>query len=190
MHTNFLIFLWFISTNVSHGSVISPLYCIFTHLSHAYANGICLGLSGQSIEHIVNTDLSCTGCSLRNVAVSLCCQTCCWKAMKEVASFLIINLGLMITLISNLGLLLLRRTTGSTRSRNNQRRRLGSGYWTRRKVYWRRREISRTGYIAEALQDSIKQRIYSQSEPQERKEMLTKPYSNILKMNSHAVSGG
>ena len=57
-------------------------------------------------------------------------------------------------------------------------------------VYWRQREISRTGYIAEALQDSIKQRIYSQSEPQERKEMLTKPYSNILKRNSHAVSGG
>ena len=121
--------------HVAIRSVISPLYFIFTHLSHAYANGIGLGLCGQSIKHIVNTNLSSTGCSLRNAAVSLCCQSTCWKAMKEVASFLIINLGLMITLISNLGLLLLRRTTGCTRTRNNQRRRLGSGYWTRRKVY-------------------------------------------------------
>ena len=104
-------------------------------------------------------------------------------------SFLII-FGLLMTLITYLGLLMLRRTTKYTRTRVKQRRRLGSGYWTRRRVYWRRREISRTAYIAEALQSSIKQRINSQSELQKRKEeMLTKPCSDIMKRNGHAVNG-
>ena len=111
--------------------------------------------------------------------------------MEEVAYFLIIYFGLMISLINILGLLLLRRVTGYTRTRNKQRRRLGSGYWTRRRVYWRRRKISRTAYIAEAVQGSIKQRIYSQAESQKRKEeLLTIPCSDILKSDSQAVNKG
>ena len=41
------------------GSVISPLYCIFTHLSHAYANqGICLSLCEQPMKLITNSLVS------------------------------------------------------------------------------------------------------------------------------------
>ena len=45
-------------------------------------------------------------------------------------------------------------------------------------------------YIAEALQGSIKQRIYSQSESQRKnEEMSTKPCSDIMNRNGHAVNG-
>ena len=108
------------------------------------------------------TNVSCTSWSLRKAVMSFCwhCRWC--KVMEEAASFLIINSGLMITLISNLGLLLLMRITGNTRTGNKQRRRLGSGYWTRRRVYWWRKEISRTAYIAEAIQGSMRRRLYRQ----------------------------
>ena len=75
------------------------------------------------------------------------------------------------------GILLWRRIRKYyTSTRVSQRRRFGSVYWSRRKIYWRQRDISRTGYIVEALHGSIKQGIYSKSESQERKEeILTKP---------------
>ena len=150
--------------------------------SHDITSGNVLGPVGQPILREDESVLSSKDRTddsrvmqqeqVRNAAVSLCFRSSCWKAMEKVASFLIINYGLMISLINNLGLLLLRRVTGYTRTRKKQRRRLGSGYWTRRRVYWRRRKISRTAYIAEAVQGSIKQRIYSQAESQKRKEEL------------------
>ena len=113
----------------------------------------------------------------------------CGKPTKQTAS-LLISCGLMITLTSYMGLLLFRKISGYTRTRVKQRRRLRSGYWTRRRIYWRRRNISRTEYIAEALQGSIKQRIYCLSESQERQEeMFTKPCSDTLMRNGLAVSG-
>ena len=90
----------------------------------------------------------------------------CGKPTKQTAS-LIISCGLMITLTSYMGLLLFRKISGYTRTRVKQRRRLRSGYWTRRRIYWRRKNILRTAYIAEALQGSIKQRIYCLSGSQE-----------------------
>ena len=96
----------------------------------------------------------------------------------------------MITLTSYLGLLLFRKISGYTRTRVKQRRRLSSGYGTRRRIYWRERNISRTEYIAEALQCSIKQRIYCLSDSKERQEeVFTKPCPDILMRNGLAVSG-
>ena len=113
----------------------------------------------------------------------------CGKPTMQTAS-LLISFSLMITLTSYLGLLLFRKRSGYTRTREKQRRRLRSGYWTRRRIYWRRRNISRTGYIAEALQCSIKQRIYCLSDSQERQEeVFTKPCPDILMRNGLAVSG-
>ena len=113
----------------------------------------------------------------------------CGKPTKQTAS-LLIRYGLIITLTSYLGLLLFRKISRYTRTREKQRRRLRSGYWTRRRIYWRRRNISRTGYIAEALQCSIKQRIYCLSDSQERQEeVFTKPCPDILMRNGLAVSG-
>ena len=112
----------------------------------------------------------------------------CGKPTKQTAS-VIISCGLMITLTSYMGLLLFRKISGYTRTRVKQRRMLRSRYWTRRRIYWRRRNISRTEYIAEALQGSIKQRIYCLSESQERQEeMFTKPCSDTLMRNGLAVS--
>ena len=87
----------------------------------------------------------------------------------------LISFVMMITFTSYIVLLLWRRIRKYyTSTRVSQRRRFCSGYWSRRKIYWRQRDISRTGYIVEALHGSIKQRIYSQSESRERKEeMLT-----------------
>ena len=113
----------------------------------------------------------------------------CGKPTKQTAS-LLISCGLMIILIRYMGLLLFRKISGYTRTRVKQRRRLRSGYWTRRRIFWRRRNISRTAYIAEALQGSIKQRIYCLSESQERQEeMFTKPCPDTLVRNGLAVSG-
>ena len=123
-------------------------------------------------------------CSLRHLGVGLGGQNFCFN-LREV--FFPISFGLMGTIY--FGLILLRRMRGYTKTRVKHRRRLGSGYWTRRKIYWRRRKISRTAYIAEALQCSTNQRIYSLPESQERRKvMLTKPYSDIMKRNGHAVS--
>ena len=123
-------------------------------------------------------------CSIRHLGVGLGGQNFCFN-LREV--FFPISFGLMGTIY--FGLILLRRMRGCTKTRVKHRRRLGSGYWTRRKIYWRRRKISRTAYIAEALQCSTNQRIYSLPESQERRKvMLTKPYSDIMKRNGHAVS--
>ena len=104
----------------------------------------------------------------------------------------LISFVMVITFASYLVLLLWRRIRKYyTSTRVLQRRRFGSGYWSRRRIYWRQRDISRTGYIVEALQGSMKQRIYSKSESQGRKvEMLTKLYPDIAKRNGYAVSGG
>ena len=104
----------------------------------------------------------------------------------------LISFVMMITFTSYMVLLLWRRIKKYYAStRVSQRRRFGSGYWSRRKIFWRQRDISRTEYIVEALHGSIKQRIYSKSESQERKEeMLTKPYPDIAKRKGYAVSGG
>lgn len=113
----------------------------------------------------------------------------CGKPTKQTASILI-SYDLIITLTSYLGLVLFRKISRYTRTRVKQRRRLRSGYWTRRRIYWSRRNISRTEYIAEALQGSIKQRIYCLSESQERQEeMFTKPCSDTLMRNGLAVCG-
>ena len=58
----------------------------------------------------------------------------CGKPTKQTAS-LLISYGMMITLTSYLGLLLFRKIRGYTRTRVKQRRRLRSGYWTRRRIY-------------------------------------------------------
>ena len=119
-------------------------------------------------------------CSIRHLGVGLGGQNFCFN-LREV--FFPISFGLMGTIY--FGLILLRRMRGYTKTRGKHRRRLGSGYWTQRSIYWRQRKIWRTAYIAEA-----KQRIYSLSESVESKEeMLTKPYSDILKRNGYAVSG-
>ena len=111
----------------------------------------CIALCENTLNQTGNnTNVSCTRCSLGHLAVSLCCESTCWKALKETASFLT-SFCLMITLICYMGLLLLRRVTEYTRTIVKQHRRYGSGYWTRRRVYWRRRKISRAAYIAEAL---------------------------------------
>ena len=95
----------------------------------------------------------------------------------------LISFVMMITFTSYIVLLLWRTIRKYyTSTRVSQRRRFGSGYWSRRKIYWRQRDISRTGYIVEAL--------HSKSESQGRKEeILTKPCSDVLKRNSHAFSG-
>ena len=95
-------------------------------------------------------------CSIRHLGVGLGGQNFCFN-LREV--FFPISFGLMGTIY--FGLILLRRMRGYTKTRGKHRRRLGSGYWTRRKIYWRRRKISRTAYIADALQCSTNQRIYS-----------------------------
>ena len=75
-------------------------------------------------------------------------------------------------------------------TRFEQRQRLRSGIWTRRRIHWRRRGISRTVFIIEAVEVFIKQRIYRQLKSQERNEqMVTKPCSDILKRKSHAGTG-
>ena len=104
----------------------------------------------------------------------------------------LISFVMMITFTSYIVLLLWRRIRKYyTSTRVSQRRRFGSGCWSRRKIYWRQRDISRTGYIVEALHGSIKQGIYSKSESQERKEeILTKPYPDIVKRNGYAATGG
>ena len=104
----------------------------------------------------------------------------------------VISLGIMITLTCYVVILLYRKIIKHyTRTRALQRRKFVSGYWTRRRIYWRRRAISRTGYIDEAIQASMKQLIDSESESLERKEeMLTKPCQDILKRNGYALSGG
>ena len=104
----------------------------------------------------------------------------------------LINFVMMLTFTSYILLLLwMRITKYYTSTRVSRRRRFGSGYWSRRKIYWRQRDISRTGYIVEALNGSIKQRILSKPESQERREeMLTKPYPDIVTRNGYAGSGG
>ena len=104
----------------------------------------------------------------------------------------LISFVMMITFTSNVVLLLWRRIPKyDTRTRVSQRRRFGSVYWSRRRIYWRQRQISRSGYIDEALQGTIKQQMYSEPASQERKEeMLTKSYPDKVKRNGYAVSGG
>ena len=87
----------------------------------------------------------------------------CGKPTKQTAS-LLISYGLMITLTSYLVLLLFREIRGYNRTSVNHRRRLGSGYWTGRRIYWRRRQLSRSRYIREAIWSSMKQRKITQSE--------------------------
>ena len=104
----------------------------------------------------------------------------------------LISFVMMITFTSYVVLSLGRRITKyNTRTRVSQRRRFGSGCWSRRRIYWRQRQISRSVYIVEALQGSIKQRICSEPESQERKEeMLTKSYPDMVKRNDYYVSRG
>ena len=104
----------------------------------------------------------------------------------------LISFVMMITFTSYVVLLLWRRIRKYyTSTRVSRRRRFGSGYWSRRRIYWRHRAISRTVYIVEALQGSIKQRRYSETESQERKEeMSTELYTDIVKRNDYSVSGG
>ena len=68
-------------------------------------------------------------CSLRHLGMGFGGQNFCSNPIEkiETASFLI-SFGVMITLISYLGLFMLRRTTEYTRTRVKQRRWLGSGY--------------------------------------------------------------
>ena len=141
---------------------------------------IIYGLESESprhMPHVTFSPLKLVTCSLRT---------------NVMTSSSLISFGIMITLTSYVVLLLWRMIRNYyTRTRVSQRRRFGSGYWSRRRIYWRHRDISRSGYIVEALQGTIKQRINSQSESQERKEeMLTKPYPDIVKRNGYAVSGG
>ena len=110
-----------------------------------------------------NTHHSSARCSLRHLGAGLCGESFCWKPMEHIASFLI-SFGLMITLTSYLVLLLFREIRGHNRTSVNHRRRLGSGYWTRRRSYWRRRQLSRSRYIREAIWSSMKQRKITQSE--------------------------
>ena len=133
--------------------------------------------SPRHMPHVTFSPLKLVTCSLRTNFMTSSC---------------LISFGMMITLTSYVVLYLWRWIRNYyTRTRVSQRRRFGSGYWSRRRIYWRHRDISRSGYIVEALQGTIKQRINSQSESQERKEeMLTKPYPDILKRNGYAVSGG
>ena len=120
------------------------------------------------------------------IAVQLSSETC--TSMLTLSFF--ISFGLTISLISYLIILLLRRIRQYyTEAKVRQRRRWSSGYWSRRRIYWRRRGISRTEYISEAIQFSIKHRIYCKPESHRRKEvMLSNSCSDILKRNSHAVT--
>ena len=141
---------------------------------------IIYGLESDSLRqmpHVTFLPLKLVTCSLKTNLMTSCS---------------LISFGIMITLTSYVVLLLWRRIRNyCTRTRVSQRRRFGSGYWSRRRIYWRQRDISRSGYIVEALQGTIKVRIHRQSESQERKEeMLTKPYPDIVKRNDYAVSGG
>merc|ERR1711888_364958 len=120
------------------------------------------------------------------IAVQLSSET--FTSMLTLSFF--ISFGLTISLISYLIILLLRRIRRYyTEAKVAQRRRFRSGYWSRRRIYWRRRGISRTEYISEAIQCSIQHRIYCEPESHRRKEaMLSNSCSDIFKRNSHAVS--
>ena len=88
----------------------------------------CMGLSGNTLKQTENiTHLSCDRLPLGHLGVSLCGQSKCGKSMKQTGFFLIC-FGLMITLTSYLGFLLLRKIRGYTKTRVKHRRRLGSGY--------------------------------------------------------------
>ena len=141
---------------------------------------IIYGLESDSLRHMPHVTFS----PLKFVSCAL--------GTKLMTSSSLISFGMMITLTSYVVLLLWRRIRNYyATTRVSQRRRFGSGYWSRRRIYWRQRDISRSGYIVEALQGTIKVRIHRQSESQERKEeMLTKTYPDVVKRNGYAVSGG
>ena len=141
---------------------------------------IIYGLESDSLRHMPHVTFS----PLKLVSYVL--------RTNLMTSSSVISFSMMITLTSYVVLLLWRRIRNYyATTRVSQRRRFGSGYWSRRRIYWRQRDISRSGYIVEALQGTIKLRIHRQSESQERKEeMLTKPYPDVVKRNGYAVSGG
>ena len=103
------------------------------------------------------------------IAVQLSSET--FTSMLTLSFF--ISFGFTISLISYLIILLLRRIRRYyIEAKVAQRRRLRSGYWSRRRIYWRRRGISRTEYISEAIQCSIQHRIYCEPESHRRKEVM------------------
>ena len=124
--------------------------------SHACLYLCCMASSGSTLKQTGDiTHLSCASFLLGYLCAGLCGQFPYGKSMEQTAPSLI-SFGLMIMHTIYLWLLFFRRTRGYTRTRVKHRRTLGSGYWTRRRIYWRRRKISRTASFAEA-----KQRIYS-----------------------------
>ena len=102
---------------------------------------IIYGLESESLRymphqpHVTFSPLKLVTCALRT---------------NLMTSSSLISFGMMITLTSYVVLLLWRRIRKYyTRLRVSQRRRFGSGYWSRRRIYWRQRDISRAGYIVE-----------------------------------------
>ena len=101
----------------------------------------CMASSGSTLKQTGDiTHLSCASFPLGYLCAGLCGKSSNGKPMEQTAPSLI-SFSLMIALTIYLWLLFFRRTRGYTRTRVKHRRRLGSGYWTRRRIYWRRRKI-------------------------------------------------
>ena len=72
--------------------------------------------------------------------------------------------------------------------KNRRRTNLGSHIWSRRRILWRHARVSRVSYIALALKSRCCDNLQSKSQKRNEK-MLTKPYSDIMNRNGHAVIG-
>ena len=90
------------------------------------------------------------------------------------------SFGMMFTLTSYLVLLTLRLN----RKRVVRRCRVSSCIWTRRKVFWLQKGKTRSAYILDALENSIKARVHCGKEARERTEKFScVSCCNILKLS-------
>ena len=99
----------------------------------------------------------------------------------------LLSFGIMFTLTSNLVLLSL-RFGGCKRKKVVRRCRVRSCLWTRRKVFWLQKRLSRSAYVLHALQNSNKARTYCKKSARERAgEVSTRFFPNILQMSTLAL---